>query len=152
MPITQERLGEFVKTVLQVLAENDSTLPSQEAIRRAEPRLQPNEHERELLPNGRVRWENALQWYTVDSVKAGWLIKRNGVWYLTDEGRKALSLDPLTFFKTAGQKYKDAIAARRASASPIIQEKAEEVRDVAVDEDAIKRATATAVENAESMA
>jgi len=98
------------------------------------------------------RWENALRWYTVDSVKAEWLIKRNGVWYLTDEGRKALNLDPLTFLKTAGQKYKNAIAARRVSASPIIQEKAGEVRDVAVDEDAIKRATTTAFENAESMA
>jgi restriction system protein len=111
-----------------------------------------NAHELELLPSGVPRWENALRWYTVDSVKAEWLIKRNGVWYLTDEGRKALNLDPLTFLKTAGQKYKNAIAARRVSASPIIQEKAGEVRDVAVDEDAIKRATTTAFENAESMA
>jgi restriction system protein len=150
--ITQERTGEFVKTAFQVLAENDGHLPSSDVIRLAAPRLGLNEHELENLPSGVPRWENALRWYTVDSVKAGWLIKRNGIWYLTDEGRKALNLDPLTFHKTAGQKYKDALAARRTSASPPVQEKAGEVRDVDTAEDAIKRATATAVENAESMA
>src|SRR5215813_13650043 len=103
--ITQERLGEFVKTALQVLAENDGHLPSRDVIRLAEPRLRPNEHERETLPSGVVRWENALHWYTVDAVKSGWLIKRNGVWYLTDEGKRALTLTPLDFFKTAAQKY-----------------------------------------------
>jgi len=149
MPITQERLGEFVKTVLQVLAENDSTLPSQEAIRRAEPRLQPNEHERELLPNGRVRWENALQWYTVDAVKAGWLIKRNGIWYLTEEGKKATNLDPLTLFKTAAQKYKEALVKQRFAGAEI---KTEVVEELTQDESTATRNTVIAVENAESMA
>jgi restriction system protein len=149
MPITQERLGEFVKTVLQVLAENDSRLPSQEAIRRAEPRLQPNEHERELLPNGRVRWENALQWYTVDAVKAGWLIKRNGIWYLTEEGKKALNLDPLTLFKTAAQKYKEALVKQRFAGTEI---KTEVVEELTQDESTATRSTVIAVENAESMA
>jgi restriction system protein len=150
--ITQERIGEFVKTAFQILAENDGRLPSRDVIRFAEPRLHLNDHEREQLPSGVVRWQNALHWYTVDSVKAGWLIKRNGVWYLTDEGRKAISLDPLTFFKTAGQKYEEAIAARRVSAPAIIHEKSGVVVGVAIGEEAISRATATALENAESMA
>jgi restriction system protein len=149
MPITQERLGEFVKTVLQVLAENDSRLPSQEAIRRAEPRLKPNEHERESLPNGRVRWENALQWYTVDAVKAGWLIKRNGVWYLTEEGKKALNLDPLTLFKTAARKSKEALSKQRFAGGEI---KTEVVEELTQDESTATRSTVIAVENAESMA
>src|SRR6476469_10421073 len=84
--ITQERIGEFVKTAFQVLAENEGHLPSRDVARLAAPRLHLNEHELELLPSSVPRWENALQWYTVDSVKAEWLIKRNGVWYLTDEG------------------------------------------------------------------
>ena len=152
MPITQERLGEFVKTALQVLSENDGRLPSRDVIRLAEPKLRPNEHERETLPSGVVRWENALHWYTVDAVKAGWLIKRNGVWYLTDEGKKALSLDPLTFFKTASQKYKEALIARRGSLSVEVAGKIEERADVAADESAANRSTVTTLENAESLA
>jgi len=149
--ITQERLGEFVKTAFQILAENDGQLPSREVIRQAGLRLRLNEHERELLPSGVARWENALRWYTVDSVKAGWLIKRNGVWYLTEEGKKALSLDPLTFHKTADKKYKLALAARMPSlAAATVSEKADEGNIVIPEE--VSRATTTTVENAVSSA
>src|SRR5437016_14423919 len=107
-PITQERIGEFVKTALEILAENDGHLPSRDVIRLAEPRLHLTDYEREMVPSGGVaRWENSLRWYTVDAVTAGWLIKRSGVWYLTEEGRKALNLSPLQFFKTASKKYKE---------------------------------------------
>jgi restriction system protein len=150
--ITQERLGEFVKTALQVLAENDDHLPSRDVIRLAEPRLRITDHERETIPSGVVRWENALHWYTVDAVKAGWLIKRNGVWYLTEEGKKALNLDPLTFFKTAAQKYKEALAARRVSSPEPELEKLQEATGPIGEEAVINRATAMAFENAESLA
>jgi len=96
-----------------------------------------------------MRWENALQWYTVDAVKAEWLIKRNGVWYITDEGRKAIKLDPLTFFRKAEEKYKEAITRQRFAAGAI---KAEVVDELASDESAATRSTVIAVENAESLA
>lgn len=150
--ITQTRLGEFVKAALQVLADNDGHLPSRDVIRLAEPRLQLNDHERETLPKGLARWENALQWYTVDAVKADWLIKRNGVWYLTAEGKKALSLDALNFFKTAAQKSKEALRARQAALPEPAIEKDGELSDVMADEVTASRDTTTAFENAESMA
>jgi restriction system protein len=152
MPITQERLGEFVKTALQVLSENGGQLASRTVIQLAEPRLRLNEHEKESLPSGVVRWENALHWYTVDAVKAGWLIKRNGVWYLTEEGQKALSLDPLTFFKTADQKYKKALAARKLSPPVAVPEKGTVTPNPMLDEELISRNTVTAFDNAESLA
>jgi len=150
--ITQERIGELVKTALQVLSENDGHLSSREVMRFAEKRLNLTEYELEKLPSGIVRWENVIQWYTVDSVKAGWLIKRDGIWYLTEEGRKALSLDSLTFFKTATQKYKEAIAARRRAEPSAAQQLTGGIREAAVDEEAIDRDTATALENAQSTA
>ncbi len=152
MPITQQRLGEFVKTALLVLAENDDHLPSREVIRLAEPRLRLTDYERERLPKGIVRWENALQWYTVDAVKAGWLIKRNGVWYLTEEGKKATKLDPLTFFKTARQKYREAIVARKGADSAATTAEAEEMDRSVEEESATPRSTVIAVENARSLA
>jgi restriction system protein len=121
-------------------------------MRLAEKRLNLSDHEREKLPSGAVRWENVIQWYTVDSVKAGWLIKRDGIWYLTEEGRKAMSLDPLTFFKTAGQKYREALAARRRAEPVAAQQLTGEIREVAVEEEALHRDAATALENAQSTA
>ena len=53
--ITQERIGEFVKTALEMLAENDDHLPSRDVIRLAEPRLKLNDYEREILKYFRTR-------------------------------------------------------------------------------------------------
>lgn len=150
--ITQERLGEFVKTALQVLAENDGHLPKRDVIHRAGQHLQPNDYECEPLPSGVIRWENALTWYTVDAVKAGWLLKRKGVWYLTEEGKNALNLDPLTFHKTAAEKYKKAIQAKRRSLASAALDDSSGIDDRPTDESVINRTTVTALENAESMA
>ena len=40
---------------------------------------------------GYIRWTNAFQFYSIDYVKAGFLQKKNGFWYLTPEGDAALA-------------------------------------------------------------
>ena len=39
---------------------------------------------------GYIRWTNAFQFYSIDYVKAGFLQKKNGFWYLTPEGDAVL--------------------------------------------------------------
>jgi restriction system protein len=53
------------------------------------------------------RFEKIVRFATVDTVRAGWLIKESGVWTLTEEGAEALKLykDPLEFHKKAAQTY-----------------------------------------------
>ena len=48
-----------------------------------------------------------MRFATVDTVRAGWLIKEGGIWTLTQEGAQALKLyeDPLEFHKKAAQLY-----------------------------------------------
>ena len=38
-----------------------------------------------------IRWMNNLHFYSIDYVRAGYIIKKNGSWYLTPEGEDALS-------------------------------------------------------------
>lgn len=104
--ISRKRLGEFVQTALRILQENDGQLPSREVTRQVGDRIEFNSHELELLKSGSIRWENALHWYSVDTTKAGWLIKKGGVWYLTPEGEEALNLPPDAFIETANQAYR----------------------------------------------
>lgn len=49
-------------------------------------------YETEQTKNGNQRWENWLSFYSIDAVKTGFLIKDKGMWHITDEGEKALSL------------------------------------------------------------
>jgi len=62
---------------------------------------------------GYVRWESILHFYTIDGIKAGFLRKNKGIWYLTEEGEKAIKLGPVKLLETASQLYRTWAAANR---------------------------------------
>jgi len=72
----------------------------------AEKRLKLNEYETARFENtGYVRWESILQFYSIGLVKAGWLVKKKGVWYVTPEGTDALKLSARDFIDVSNKKY-----------------------------------------------
>ena len=82
--IPNERIGEYVRTALQVLMENDDSLRSREVFQQVGKRLELNEYELHIYEkSGYVRWQSVLHFYSISAVKAGWLIKNKGVWYIT---------------------------------------------------------------------
>lgn len=56
---------------------------------------------------GYVRWESILHFYTIDCMKAGFLTKQSGIWYLTEEGKEAMKLGPEKLLETATKKYRE---------------------------------------------
>ena len=56
---------------------------------------------------GYIRWESILHFYTIDCMKAGFLTKQKGVWYLTKEGEEAIKLGAEKLLETATTKYKE---------------------------------------------
>ncbi len=111
------RTGELVKAALQVIADSpEGCLPVREVLNQVEKRVVLTDKERTFNNSGVIRWQTNLRFYTVDAVAAGWLVKRDRVWYITDEGRKSLSLDPMTFIRTANKKYDE--SRYGAAASP----------------------------------
>ncbi len=61
---------------------------------------------------GYVRWESVLHLYTIDCMKAGFLVKNNGMWILTPEGEKAMTSGPERLLTEAGRKYREWNATR----------------------------------------
>jgi restriction system protein len=59
---------------------------------------------------GYVRWESILHFYTIDAIKAGFLRKNKGIWYLTEEGEKAINLGPVKMLETASKLYRTWVA------------------------------------------
>jgi restriction system protein len=55
---------------------------------------------------GYVRWVSVLHLYSIDCVKAGFLVKKKGVWYLTPDGDQALGKGKAEFFDLARAGYK----------------------------------------------
>ena len=106
--IAYERIGEYVRTALQILVENEDALPSREVVQQVGQRLSLNEYELERHQiSGQIRWETILHFYSVSAVKAGWVIKNKGIWYITPEGKDVTVLSNKEYFDLSEAKYKD---------------------------------------------
>jgi restriction system protein len=56
---------------------------------------------------GYIRWESILHFFTIDCIKAGYMIKTKGMWTLTPEGEEALKLGPDGLLSSATAAYRD---------------------------------------------
>ena len=52
-----------------------------------------------------IRWTNSFQFYSIDYQKAGFIVKKNGFWYITPEGEKALKKSPEEVMNLARAAY-----------------------------------------------
>lgn len=52
-----------------------------------------------------IRWTNSFQFYSIDYQKAGFIVKKNGFWYITPEGEKALKKSPEEVMNMARAAY-----------------------------------------------
>lgn len=55
---------------------------------------------------GYIRWQSLLHFFTIDCSKAGFLTKRNRIWYLTPEGETALALGEDGLLDEAVKQYR----------------------------------------------
>lgn len=62
---------------------------------------------------GYIRWESILHFYTIDCIKAGFLRKQKGVWYLTEEGEKSIKLGPVDLLNKVSSEYRKWAAERK---------------------------------------
>ncbi|WP_298031584.1 restriction endonuclease [uncultured Desulfovibrio sp.] len=104
--ITNKRLGEMVQALFRILEKQPEGMKAKEALAALAESVTLSEYEAGSYESGR-RFEKMVRWATVDTVRAGWLIKESGIWTLTEEGAKALTQykDPLEFHKKAAQLY-----------------------------------------------
>ncbi|WP_300709630.1 restriction endonuclease [uncultured Desulfovibrio sp.] len=104
--ITNRRLGELVQTLFHILKEQPEGMKAKAALAKLADAVTLTEYEAGSYESGR-RFEKIVRWATVDTVRAGWLIKESGIWTLTVKGEEALERysDPLEFHKKAAQLY-----------------------------------------------
>ncbi len=104
--ITNKRLGELIQALFRILEKHPDGMKAQEALAALADAVTLTEYEAGSYESGR-RFEKIVRFATVDTVRAGWLIKEGGIWTLTQEGAQALKLyeNPLEFHKKAAQLY-----------------------------------------------
>ena len=76
--------------VLTLLNENGGEMRSADIETGIEKRLAFDEWESQPYKDGGSRWLSYMHFYSIDFVKAGYIVKNKGRWFLSDEGKAAL--------------------------------------------------------------
>jgi restriction system protein len=106
--ITKRRTGEFLRILFGILDNHPEGLQANQALAALASRVKLSEYEAGLYESGGRRFEKIVRFATVDCVKAGWLLKSKGRWFVTDAGRLAHSRyqDPEQFYREAVKLYR----------------------------------------------
>ena len=98
-----------MRGVFKILLDSPEGLPAKEVLHRLEQVVPPTEFEKSDYPKhpGIRRFEKMVRFATIGPVKAGWLVKSKGRWYLTEEGIRAYNQikDPEEFNREARRLY-----------------------------------------------
>lgn len=98
-----------IKTIYEmfrVLKANNGEMQRKDLLDKISQNVSFNEYEKEILEKtGNIRWRSVFHFYTIDCIKAGFLRKQKGIWYLTPEGETAMKLGAEKLLETATQKY-----------------------------------------------
>jgi restriction system protein len=130
-----------IKTIYElfkILKEEGGQLPRKEVIDKVSQRVKFTDWEKAILEKtGNIRWRSILHFYSIDCIKAGYLRKTKGIWYLTPEGEHAFKkYEPLQLLESATLAYRKWKADNKVE----LKEEAEEVSDLANTADQIQKA------------
>ena len=106
--ITKARTGQFMRRLFELLQQRPEGMQANEALHRLEGEFKLSEYEAGEYASGGRRFEKIVRFATVDTVKAGWLVKEKGTWTVTTEGAAALQKhqDPAEFYGQAVLLYR----------------------------------------------
>lgn len=92
--------------VMKEMSRRGGSMPSKEIYPYVNDNVTLTDWEKE--PAGKmqyIRWTNSFQFYSIDYQKAGFIVKKNGSWYITPEGEKVLKKNPEEVMNIANAAY-----------------------------------------------
>lgn len=103
--------------VMKGLKDNGGSMPSKDILPYVENNVSFTEWESERAGKMQyIRWRASLQFYSIDYSVAGYIVKKNGVWYLTPEGEAVLPLGAEEIMDRANTAYHAFDKERKANA------------------------------------
>lgn len=104
---SRELAANVIFAALQILRDKGGEAPGRVVVAEVEKCVPLDDWARATYEkSGYVRWQSILHFFSIDCIKAGFLIKKSGVWYLTPEGENALRLGPVGLLGAANSAYK----------------------------------------------
>lgn len=109
------RYGLLVRTCLEVLRDNGGRMHGKAALDEVAQRLHLTEVELRPHKSGVPAWVVATRFHTGDAATAGWVIKRDALWWITSAGQTALETypEPETFYAEIGRQCRQVFRSRK---------------------------------------
>lgn len=99
--------AKLTHAALSILRDNGKEMAMRELLDKVKASVALEEWDKERYEkSGYVRWESILHFFSIDCVKAGYLVKKKGIWYITPEGEEALKLGPEKLLEQATTAYR----------------------------------------------
>lgn len=99
--------AKVIFAALQILSKKGGQAPGRDVTSEIEKQVTLDEWAKATYEkSGYIRWHSMLHFFSIDCIKAGFLVKNKGVWYLTPEGEKALKLGDIGLLNAATAAYK----------------------------------------------
>lgn len=92
---------------MQILKENGDGMKAGDLMEAVGKKVELSDWEKETTSKGGIRWQNIYHFTSVDYVKAGFIIKKSGSWYLTPDGELALKKTPEDILEIAMNVYRN---------------------------------------------
>nr|MBA2631658.1 restriction endonuclease [Chloroflexota bacterium] len=148
--ITARRQGELLRPLFEILMEHPDGIQARDALAELAKRVQMTPFEAADFPNraGVRRFEKLIRFHSINAVKAGWMRKQKGLWYITDEGRAAYDQysDPEAFMREAIRLYRK-WAAEQPAPEPSGEATPEDEPDAATTLEEAQEAARAAIED-----
>jgi len=91
-----------------ILKEEGGQLPVKDLMKKVEQRAPFSAWDEEVYEKtGYVRWQTVMRFYSIDCVKAGFIVKKKGIWFLTKDGEEALALGETGLLAAANKAYRE---------------------------------------------
>lgn len=105
---SQQIAEKTIFAAFKILKEAGGEMRGKDVIDKIRETVSFDEYESHRLEKtGNIRWESILRFFTIDSMKAGFLRKNKGTWILTEEGEKAIKLGKEKLLETATKLYRE---------------------------------------------
>lgn len=105
---TQACATKTLYAVMQEMSRRGGSIPAKEIYPWVDNNVELTDWEKEQAGKMQyIRWTNSFQFYSIDYQKAGFIVKKNGSWYLTPEGEKAMKKSPKEVMNLARVAYKE---------------------------------------------
>ncbi|MCL2415130.1 MAG: restriction endonuclease [Bacteroidales bacterium] len=104
---SKQSAAKTVFAAFKILKETGGHLSGKQVMDKIRETIDLSDWEKETYEkSGAVRWETILRFYVNGGIRAGFLRRNKGVWYLTEEGEKAIILGHIKLLEKIDELYK----------------------------------------------